>query len=162
MTTATGSQNNTLLTVLIGGIVATLIWEAFARFGAPLWIGGPLEPAGLVKSVFNNGLGFPLSNLPVDPNISAQAIHLATGIIGYPIGYILIARPIANAILPALPWWLVAAIYGVALWVFALYFMAHLLAGFPAFLNFQPISWASLVGHVLYALGLGAIVTSRT
>lgn len=152
-----------LITLLVGGIIGTILWEIFARVGAPLWIGGPLEPHGLVLSVFKNGLQYPLSNLPTfDASTWAKIIHFATGIIAFPIGYVFVARPIANTILPNLPWWIVAAVYGAALWVFAMYFMAHLLAGFPAFLGFQKIAWASLVGHVLYGLGLGAIVAARS
>ena len=48
--------------------------------------------------------------------------------------------------LPALPWWLVAAGYGVGLWIFALYVMAHLIAGLPAFLGFMTAK-GYLQGH---------------
>jgi hypothetical protein len=42
--------------------------------------------------------------------------------------------------------------YGVALWIFALYIMAHLIAGNPAFLGFTGITWVALAGHVLFAV----------
>lgn len=148
-----GEETNfggTLLTLLMAGVVSVIVWEVWARFMTPLWIGGPLEPAGLVQAVFG-----------LSDRTTAEAIHFATGLIAYPFGYIFIARPIAKAILPALPWWIVALAYGVALWVFALYFMAHLAAGFPAFLGFQQITWASLVGHLLFALAGGAAVKAR-
>ena len=51
-----------------------------------------------------------------------------------------------------LPWWLAAVGYGVGLWVFALGVMAGLVAGFPLFLGFIPLAWASLLGHVLLAV----------
>ncbi len=144
------SVGSMLVTLLIVGIASVVIWEIWARLITPLIIGGPLEPAGLVQAVFG-----------LSDRTMAEAIHFATGLIAYPFGYIFIARPVAKAVLPGLPWWITALVYGAALWVFALYFMAHLAAGFPAFLGFQPIAWASLVGHLLFALAGGAIVNAR-
>lgn len=144
------SLGGTILTLLFAGAASIIVWEVWARLIAPIWIGGPLEPAGLVQAVFG------LSNRTI-----AEVIHFATGLIAYPFGYIFIARPIAKAVFPSMPWWVVALAYGAALWVFALYFMAHLAAGFPAFLGFQPIAWASLVGHLLFALAGGAVVKAR-
>ncbi|MCA1299145.1 hypothetical protein [Stappia indica] len=140
----------TLGTILLGGILADATWEIWARFITPLWVGGPLQPAALVQSVF----GF--RNLAL-----AELIHLVVGVVFYPIGYLYIARPIADRFLPFLSWPVVALGYGVGLWTFALYVMAHLIAGFPAFLGFIQLTWASLVGHLLFALVLGAVVHWR-
>jgi hypothetical protein len=139
-----------LLTALLGGLAAEVAWEIWARLITPLWVGGPLEPAALVQDVFG-----------LSSRFAAELIHFFTGLIGYPLGYLLIARPIARAVAPGLPWWIVASGYGVALWIFALYIMAHLVAGHPAFLGFIPLTWASLVGHLLFALALGAVVRAR-
>jgi hypothetical protein len=140
----------TLVTAILAGIAADLTWEVWARGITPLWVGGPLEPAALVQSVF--GLR---SRLP------AELIHLVVGVLFYPLGYLFLARPLAHAVVPWLPWWLVAVGYGVGLWIFALYIMAHLIAGLPPFLGFIPLSWASLVGHVLFALVLAWVVRWR-
>ena len=140
----------TLVTVLLAGIAADLTWEVWARLLTPLWIGGPLEPAALVQSVFG------LSNRPL-----AEIIHLVVGLLFYPLGYLFIARPLARTLTPWLPWWLVALGYGIGLWIFALYVMAHLIAGLPAFLGFIPLAWASLVGHLLFALVLAQVVRWR-
>ena len=140
----------TLVTVLLAGIAADLTWEIWARLLTPLWVGGPLEPAALVQSVFG------LSNRPL-----AEIIHLVVGFLFYPLGYLFIARPLARTLTPWLPWWLVALGYGLGLWIFALYVMAHLIAGLPAFLGFIPLTWASLVGHLLFALVLAQVVRWR-
>ncbi|WP_417772081.1 hypothetical protein [Stappia sp.] len=142
---------STLVTTLMAGVFADGAWEIWARAVTPLWVGGPLQPAALVQSVF----GF--NNVTL-----AEAIHLVVGILFYPLGYLYIARPIADRFLPFLPWPVVAFGYGVGLWVFALYFMAHLAAGLPAFLGFIPLAWASLVGHVLLGLVLGLVVRLRS
>ena len=58
--------------------------------------------------------------------------------------------------------WLIPAIaYGVVLWVFALYVMAHLIAGNPAFLGFTGITWVALIGHVIFALVAAWVVEWR-
>ena len=91
----------------------------------------------------------------------AELIHAFVGIVAYPIGYLFIARPLQRAILPGLPWWLTALAYGVGLWIFALYIMAHLFGGQPPFLGFIPLTWASLAGHLLFALTLAFVVRTR-
>lgn len=57
-----------------------------------------------------------------------------------------------------LPWPLVAFGYGVGLWTFALYVMAHLFAGLPPLLGFIPLTVASLAGHLVFAFVLGTVV----
>lgn len=140
----------TLITALLGGIAADVVWEIWARAITPLFVGGPLQPAALVQGVF----GF--SNWAL-----AELIHVLTGVVAYPLGYLFVARPLQRVIIPSLPWWLTALAYGVGLWIFALYIMAHLFGGQPPFLGFIPLTWASLVGHLLFALTLGAVVVSR-
>src|SRR5262245_48316729 len=39
-------------TILLAGIAADLTWEVWARGITPFLVGGPLEPAALVQSVF--------------------------------------------------------------------------------------------------------------
>ena len=139
-----------IVSALIAGLAADLTWEFWARLITPLWVGGPLEPAGLIQSVF----GF--QNKPL-----AELIHAVVGIVFYPLGYLYIARPIAWTITPFLPWWIVAVGFGIGLWTFALYVMAHLIAGLPAFLGFGPLSWASLIGHILFGIVTAAVIRWR-
>ncbi len=142
----------TLATALLAGLAADFTWEVWARIITPLLpgVGGPLEPAALVESVF----GF--HNRPL-----GEAIHLLVGFAFYPLGYLFIARPLQRLIIPALPWYLTALGFGAGLFVFALYVMAHLLAGFPPFLGWVPLSYASLAGHLLFGLVVGAVVLAR-
>lgn len=159
--TESPSVSSGITTLVLGGLAGLMVWEAFAHGVAPLWIGGPLEPAGLIQSVFGSGL---VKGIIGDVGLtksSAQFIHYLTGLVFYPLGFVLIARPLVHRLAPSMPWWITAAIYGAALWVFALYAMAHLIAGFPPFLGFGQLAWASLVGHIAYGLALGAIVNWR-
>jgi len=124
--------------LLASGALALLAWEAFARLVAPLWIGEALLPAGLVEAAF--GIAEPVSEL----------VHIATGLIAYPLGFALLA-----GMLPRVPPLPLGLGYGVALAAFALYGVAHLLAGFPPFLGFGEVAQASLAGHVLLGAVLG-------
>lgn len=134
-------------TIFIAGLAADVAWEVWARLITPLWVGGPLQPAALVQSVF----GF--NNL-----LLAEVIHAVVGIVLYPIGYLFIARPLQRLIVPGLPYVLTGAGFGVGLWIFALYVMAHLFAGLPVFLGFIALTWASLVGHILFGIVVAFVV----
>jgi hypothetical protein len=142
----------TLATALLAGLAADFTWEVWARVFTPLLPGidGPLEPAALVESVF----GF-------QNRVLGEAIHLLVGFAFYPLGYLFIARPLQRLIIPALPWYLTALGFGAGLFIFALYVMAHLLAGFPPFLGWIPLAYASLAGHLLFGLVVGAVVLAR-
>jgi hypothetical protein len=142
----------TLVTSLLAGIAADLTWEVWARVITPLipGVGGPLEPAALVQSV-----------LGVESRFVAEIIHLVVGFLFYPLGYLFVARPLQRAILPGLPWYLTALGFGAGLFVFALYVMAHLIAGFPPFLGWVPLAWCSLIGHLLFGLIVGIVVRAR-
>jgi len=139
-----------LITAIIAGGAADVAWEVWARLSTPLWVGGPLEPAALVQSVFG-----------LKSRLAGELIHGVVGVVFYPLGYIYVARPIARVITPFLPWWMVGIGFGIGLWVFALYVMAHLIAGLPAFLGFIPLTWASLVGHIIFGVVAAAVVRMR-
>ena len=142
----------TLATAFMAGIAADLTWEVWARVITPLipGVGGPLEPAALVQSVFG-----------LESRLLGELIHLVVGFAFYPLGYLFVARPLQRLIIPALPWQLTALGFGAGLFVFALYVMAHLIAGLPPFLGWVPLAWCSLAGHLLFGLVVGAVVRIR-
>ena len=135
--------------ILIAGLSADIAWEVWARVFTPLipTVGGPLEPAALVQSVFG-----------LESRLVGEVIHFVVGVVFYPVGYLYIARPIQRLLLPGLPWPVTALGFGAGLFVFALYVMAHLIAGFPPFLGWVPLSWCSLVGHLMFGLIVGIVV----
>jgi len=162
MTTATLSSNSAsrtlfpaftlrlLGTILLAGIAADIAWEVWARAITPLLVGGPLEPAALVQSVFH-----------FESRFAAEMIHAIVGVVFYPIGYLFIARPLQRAVLPSFPLLLTGVGFGIGLWIFALYVMAHLIAGLPAFLDFIPLTWASLFGHIVFGTIVAYVVKAR-
>jgi hypothetical protein len=132
---------------LAAGLTADIAWEIWARAITPLLVGGPLEPAALVQSVF----GF-------DNLLIAEVIHAIVGIVFYPIGFLFIARPLQRMLLPGLPLIVTAIGFGIGLWIFALFVMAHLFAGLPAFLGFIPLTWASLAGHLVFGITVAYVI----
>ena len=100
-----------------------------------------------------------LAGQPWEPG--AQFLHYMAGLVAYPLGWMLVARPVARVVRPGLSWLAASALYGVALWIFALYIMAHLIAGNPPFLGFTGITWVALIGHVLFAVVAAFVVERR-
>lgn len=143
-----------LFTMLLAGAVATVTFDFFGQSLSPGLGFANLAPVPLANNVIEAVFGAPWQP-------GAEALHYFAGLVGYPIGWMLIARPLAERLTPTWPWWLTSAIYGVGLWIFALYIMAHLVAGQPAFLGYTGITWVALVGHVVYAVAAAAIVRWR-
>lgn len=148
-------SSKTVMTVLYAGALATVLFDLFGQSISP-WAGfAQLAPVGLATQtwqVLTGQGGF---------RPAGELLHVMAGLVAYPIGWMFIWRPLVEVIAP-LPWLLSAILYGTALWVFALYIMAHLVAGLPAFLGFSGITWVALVGHVLFAVIVAAVERSRS
>jgi hypothetical protein len=145
---------HTAFTVLAAGAIATVAFDAFGQGLAPLFGFAKLAPVGLanstLKAIFTNV-----------PSGAADLLHAITGVIFYTLGYLLVARPIQKRVVPNLHWALTAVAYGIGLWIFALYIMAHLVAGMKPFLGFTGITWVALWGHILFALVAAWVLEAR-
>lgn len=144
-------MKRTVFTLLSAGALATVAFDAFGQGLSPLLGYAKLAPVGLASSTLKQVFG-------ASPSGAAYLVHVLTGLVAYTLGYFLIARPVQRAVLPSLHWSLTAVAYGVALWVFALYVMAHLVAGMPAFLGFSGITWVALWGHIVFAVVAAAVI----
>ena len=147
-------MKRTALTLLTAGAFATIAFDVFGQALSPLLGHAKLAPVGLAGATLNSVFG-------TNPAGAAYLLHSLTGLIFYVVGYFAIARPVQRAVLPKLHWSITAAVYGVALWAFALYGMAHLVAGMKPFLGFTGITWVALWGHVIYALVAAAVLEGR-
>jgi hypothetical protein len=144
----------TVTTMLIAGALSTVAFDFFGQSLSP-GLGFPsLAPVPLANQVIQTlfGAGW---------RPGAHFLHYAAGMVAYPLGWMLIVRPLALKVAPQVPWWAAAVAYGVALWVFALFIMASLVAGNPPFLGFTGITWVALVGHVLFAVVTAVVVRWR-
>jgi len=129
----------------IVGVAGLAAWEIFARLLAPLFLGEALDPTPLIEmSIGVSGW-------------RAEAVHLVTAVAFFPVGYLLIFRPIVRRLIPDLSWPFLGVAYGVGLWILAMYVIASLVLGMPPFLGFQAVAWASLVGHVALALAIAGV-----
>ena len=95
------------------------------------------------------------------PWCGAYVLHFLTGLLFYPLGYLFAARPVASAVAPRIPWWAVGTIYGAVTWLWAVYVMAYLVAGLPAFFGFSEFTWVALVGHLLFGWVAAAVIRWR-
>lgn len=133
-----------LLTMGLAGAAATVAFDFFGQSLSPALGFANLAPVPLANNVIQTVFGAPWRP-------GAEFLHYFAGLVAYPLGWMLVARPLAARLTPALHWTVASTLYGVALWVFALYVMAHLVAGNPPFLGFTGITWVALAGHVLFA-----------
>ncbi|WP_299770761.1 hypothetical protein [uncultured Tateyamaria sp.] len=144
----------TVGTVLTAGAFATIAFDAFGQALSPLFGYAKLAPVGLAGASLKAIFG-------ANPSGAAHLLHALTGLIFYAVGYFVIARPIQLAVMPRLHWSITAVVYGIALWVFALYVMAHLVTGNKPFLGFTGITWVALWGHIVYALVAASIMEAK-
>lgn len=147
-------MKRTLFTLLTAGAFATIAFDAFGQALSPLFGYAKLAPVGLAEATLKSVFG-------AAPSGAAHLLHTLTGLLFYVIGYYAIARPVQRVVLPQLHWSITATVYGIALWVFALYGMAHLVAGMKPFFGFTGITWVALWGHIVYALVAAAVLELR-
>ena len=141
----------TLGLMFIPGVFATVAFDLWGQVASPALGFATLSPHGLAKSLLG-AYGLP------DGDFAGYFVHFyLVGLIGYPFGWLHVFRPVWSRLVAARGWLLPAALYGVGLWVFAIGGITAL-AGLPFFLNFTGIAWVALVGHVLYAVVLVAVL----
>ena len=150
----TTSTRETAITILTAGAFATIAFDAFGQALSPLLGYAKLAPVPLAGTSIKTIFG-------ANPSGAAHLLHALTGLVFYAVGWALVARPLQRAILPKMPWVATAVIYGVVLWVFALYVMAHLVVGNKPFLGWGQITYVALWGHIVYALVAGWIMEAR-
>ena len=143
---------DTLGLMLISGMVATMAFDLWGQVISPGLGFANLSPHGLAKSLFG-ALGLP------NGDFAGYFMHFyLVGLIGYPVGWLFIFRPLWNRVVgPAGGWFLPAAVYGFGLWVFAIGGITAI-AGLPFFLGFTGITWVALVGHVAYGIVMVAVI----
>ena len=154
-----------ITTVLIAGAFATIGFDVLGQTISPLlksvaapYLGAKLAPVALATQALSVVFDVPaklIRGLGI-----GHGLHILTGLLFYPLGYVLLARPLSTAF-PPVPWWASGIIFGVALFIFALYGMAHLIAGNPPFLGWGGITWVALWGHIVYGLIVAAVCHLR-
>jgi len=137
------------LQLALAAAAAMAGWEIFAKGIAPLIMGGPLSPNGLIVSLIKSLVGVK------PPGYVATMLHWFTGLVGYPLGFLVLATA-----LPRIGVVGQGIIVGVGTWFLALGVFAPL-AGLPFMLKFATITWVSLWGHLAYGLILAALFSAQ-
>ena len=109
-------------TILTAGAFGLVAFDLFGQALSPLFGYARLAPVGLAGSTLKTVFG-------ANPSGAAHLVHIMTGLVFYALGYFAVARPIQQMVMPRMPWIGTAIAYGVVLWVFALYVVAHLVTG---------------------------------
>jgi uncharacterized membrane protein HdeD (DUF308 family) len=143
-----------LITMLYAGAVSLAAFDFFGQALSPMLGYAALAPVGLANQVLQIITGESIRG-------GGHLLHYLAGVVAYPLGWMLVVEPLRRTLMPSLHWSIAAIFYGVALWVFALYIMAHLIAGNPAFLGFSGITWVALIGHVLFAVVTAVVYRAR-
>jgi hypothetical protein len=142
----------TLGLMFISGFFATNAFDLWGQVVSPALGFANLSPHGLAKSLLGS-LGLP------NGDFAGYFVHFyLVGLIGYPVGWLFVFKPIWKAVTgDRFGWFLPSAIYGFGLWLFAIGGITFI-AGLPFFLNFTGIAWVALVGHVLYGIVLVGVL----
>ncbi|KEJ97664.1 hypothetical protein SAMN05444149_101649 [Pseudosulfitobacter pseudonitzschiae] len=151
-----GLNTATLGLMFISGCFATMAFDFWGQVVSPALGFANLSPHGLAKSLFG-ALGLP------NGDFAGYFMHFyLVGLIGYPVGWLFIFKPLWDRVIgTGLHWFVPAAVYGFGLWVFAIGGITAI-AGLPFFLNFTGITWVALVGHVLYGIVMVAVMVWLT
>ena len=142
--------------MFIAGFMATNAFDLWGQLISPALGFANLSPHGLAKSLLGT-FGLP------NGDFAGYFFHFyLVGLIGYPVGWLFIFKPMWDRITGGnLGWFVPSAIYGFGLWVFAIGLITTI-AGLPFFLGFTGITWVALVGHVLYGIVLVAMFKAMT
>ena len=131
---------------LIAGIGATIVLTIFMEGVARLVLGGPMKPAAMICAI----LGLDSSFLWL-----GEIMHYATGLIAFPIGFVLISK-----LLSLRPATGTGLVWGAVLWAIAgIVFVP--LSGGPIFFGMGKTMVASLVAHLAYGATLGFLYQRR-
>ena len=137
--------------LFIAGFFATMAFDFWGQVLSPSIGWANLSPEGLAQSLLSS-LGLPSSAF-----LGFFVHFYIVGLIGYPMGWAYVFKPVWTLLLGPVHWFLASALYGVGLWVFAIGGVTTF-SGLPPFLNFTGITWVALIGHVLYGIVLVAIL----
>ncbi len=142
-----------LIALGLSGIAALIAFDVFGQLLSPAAGFVELAPVALAQGVITKLFG-------VTTSVGSYVLHLLTGLLFYPLGYLFIARPIARAVAPRTPWWVVGTVYGAVAWLWAVGVMAPF-AGWPIFVGFTEFTWVALVGHLLFGWVAAAVIRLR-
>jgi hypothetical protein len=146
-------NTRTLGLMFIAGFFATIVFDLWGQVISPGLGFAMLSPHGLAKSLLGS-FGLP------NGDFAGYFVHFyLVGLIGYPVGWLFVFKPVWTAMTGGAGGWFVpSAIYGFGLWIFAIGGITAI-AGLPLFLGFTGIAWVALIGHVAYGIALGAVLS---
>ena len=100
--------------MFISGFFATVAFDLWGQVVSPSLGFANLSPHGLAKSLLG-AYGLPSGDF------AGYFVHFyLVGLIGYPVGWLYVFRPVWVRVVPRGGWFSGAAVYGFGLWIFAI------------------------------------------
>ena len=146
-----GSFIGTVLLMLIGGAIALAAFDAFNRLYLPEAGYPSLAPVETATDALTALFGAEYGQY-------GRYAHYAMGILGYPLGYVLLGRPLSRTIWPTVHWWVTGLVFGLVIWAFATFAVSFIVTGEPPSFDFTEATWLSLAAHLVYGFVLAAVM----
>lgn len=130
------------LKAILGGLVGTVAMTLMMYFVAPMMLGKPMDVAAMLGGVLGGSW------------MMGMAMHLITGSVIFPLIY----AYLFYRVLPGEPW-VKGAVFGVVLWFLSQALVTPMMGGgvFSAKAGGLMAVIASLIGHIVYGVPLGAV-----
>ncbi len=130
------------LKALLGGFVGTVAMTLMMYFVAPMVLGKPMDVAAMLGSVLGGSW------------MMGMAMHLINGSVIFPLIY----AYLVYRVLPGEPW-VKGTVFGVILWFLSQALVTPMMGGgvFSAKAGGLMAVMASLIGHIVYGVLLGAV-----
>jgi hypothetical protein len=131
------------LRLVAAGVAGLVMWECFARFVAPLWVGTPLAPAPLIRAMFG-----------IDSGALAVTVHAVAAVVIFPAVFLLLTSPTGRWPGSIRLWPVAGPVFGVGLWAVAAILSDRAFGDRSSGFLWRSAPWASLAGHTIYGLAL--------
>jgi hypothetical protein len=130
------------LKALLGGFVGTVAMTLMMYFVAPMMLGKPMDVAAMLGSVLGGSW------------MMGMAMHLINGSVIFPLVY----AYLLYRVLPGEPW-VKGTVFAVILWFLSQALVTPMMGGgvFSAKAGGLMAVMASLIGHIVYGVLLGAV-----
>ena len=146
-----GTFIGTVLLMLIGGAIALAAFDAFNNVYLPQAGLPGLAPVETATETLGALFG-------AEYEPYGRYAHYAMGILGYPLAYVILARPLSRMIWLNVHWWVTGLVFGVVIWAFATFAIPFIVTRQPPVFEFTEASWISLAAHLVYGFVLAAVM----
>jgi len=139
----TGNVQTNLKRGMLGGFIATLVMTFMMYFLAPMMLGKPMDVAAMLSSMLGGQWW------------AGMMMHFLLGTVAFPLAYLVAIQPYVAG-----PGWVRGLVFGFLAWLAAAFVVVPMMGGGVLYANAggTMAASASLMGHLVFGVVLGAIV----